>query len=87
MIIEENNLPDVRGLAKVRVETEAEALRWFFEGEKSRTYGHHFLNPVRTGHFQACLATFNNSDLMNSSGLFLRMFFLRKMTLSIDILT
>jgi hypothetical protein len=46
MIIEENHLPDVRGLAKVRVETEAQALQWFFEGEKSRTYGHHFLNPV-----------------------------------------
>ena len=46
MIIEENHLPDVRGLAKVRVETEAQALRCFFEGEKSRTYGHHSLNPV-----------------------------------------
>ncbi|KAG0619382.1 hypothetical protein M758_4G135700 [Ceratodon purpureus] len=46
MIIEENHLPAVRGLAKIRVETEAQAVQWFFEGEKSRTYGHHILNPL-----------------------------------------
>lgn len=56
MIIEENHLPDVRGLAKVRVDTEAEALRWFFEGEKARTYGHHFLNPVTSPMWTAYLS-------------------------------
>lgn len=44
MIIEENGLVDVRGLARPRVETEAQALKLFLEGEKGRTYGNHALN-------------------------------------------
>lgn len=46
MIIEDNQLLNVRGLAKVRVETETEALKWFQEGEKSRSFGNHFLNSI-----------------------------------------
>ncbi|XP_024372831.1 kinesin-like protein KLP1 isoform X4 [Physcomitrium patens] len=46
MIIEDNQLLNVRGLAKVRVETETEALKWFQEGEKSRSFGNHFLNSL-----------------------------------------
>ncbi|KAG0630812.1 hypothetical protein M758_1G204900 [Ceratodon purpureus] len=44
MIIEENGLIDIRGLAKIRVETEAQAIKWFNEGEKQRSYGQHLLN-------------------------------------------
>ena len=46
MIIEENGLVDVRGLAKIRVETEAQAIKWFNAGEKQRSYGQHLLNQV-----------------------------------------
>ena len=47
MILEENNIVDIRGLAKIRVENEMEALKLFFEGEKLRSYGRHLLNQVR----------------------------------------
>lgn len=46
MVIEENGLVDVRGLAKIRVETEAQGMKWFNEGEKHRSYGQHLLNQV-----------------------------------------
>ena len=46
MIIEENGLVDVRGLTKIRVETEAEAIKWLNGGEKQRSYGQHLLNQV-----------------------------------------
>lgn len=47
MILEENNIVDIRGLAKIRVENEMETLKLFFEGEKLRSYGRHLLNQVR----------------------------------------
>jgi len=47
MIIEENGLIDVRGLVRPHIETEAQAMKWFLEGEKARTYGNHVLNQVR----------------------------------------
>jgi hypothetical protein len=46
MVIEENNLVDIRGLAKIRVKTEAQAMKWFNEGEKHRSYRQHLLNQV-----------------------------------------
>lgn len=46
MIIEENGVVDLRGLTKIQVETEAQAIKWFNEGEKQRSYGHHLLNQV-----------------------------------------
>lgn len=54
MIIEENGLVDVRGLARPRVETEAQAIKWFLEGEKARTYGNHWLNEVRRHAMHFC---------------------------------
>jgi len=50
MILEENNIVDIRGLAKIRVENEMETLKLFFEGEKLRSYGRHLLNQVRFFH-------------------------------------
>jgi len=46
MIIEENGLVDVRGLTRPGVETEAQAMKWFLEGEKARTYANHAINQV-----------------------------------------
>lgn len=46
MILEENGIVELRGLAKIRVENEAETLKLFFEGEKLRSYAHHTMNQV-----------------------------------------
>jgi hypothetical protein len=46
MILEENGLVELRGLTKMPVENEAEALKLYFEGEKLRSYSDHSLNQV-----------------------------------------
>uniref|UniRef100_A0A7I4DH23 Kinesin motor domain-containing protein n=2 Tax=Physcomitrium patens TaxID=3218 RepID=A0A7I4DH23_PHYPA len=46
MIIEESGYVYIRGLAKIPVETEAQALMCFSEGEKQRSYACHQINQV-----------------------------------------
>ncbi|KAH9532915.1 hypothetical protein CY35_18G024400 [Sphagnum magellanicum] len=46
MILEENGLVELRGLTKMPVENEAEALKLYFEGEKLRSYSDHSLNQM-----------------------------------------
>jgi hypothetical protein len=48
MILEDNGLLEIPGLAKIPVENEAETLKLYFEGEKLRSYSNHTLNQVGT---------------------------------------
>ncbi len=48
MILEDNGLLEISGLAKIPVENEAETLKLYFEGEKLRSYSNHTLNQVGT---------------------------------------
>ncbi|CAM6016210.1 unnamed protein product [Sphagnum balticum] len=56
MILEENGLVELRGLTKMPVENEAEALKLYFEGEKLRSYSDHSLNQMSSR--SHCVLTF-----------------------------
>ncbi|CAK9220135.1 unnamed protein product [Sphagnum troendelagicum] len=56
MILEDNGLLEIPGLAKIPVENEAETLKLYFEGEKLRSYSNHTLNQMSSR--SHCVLTF-----------------------------
>lgn len=67
MIIEESGYVYIRGLAKIPVETEAQALMCFSEGEKQRSYACHQINQV-TRNSKLVLLHFVSSNVCCSGG-------------------
>ena len=66
MFLEDNGVVEIRGLAKIRVENEAETLKLFFEGEKLRSYAHHTMNQVSELSFAMVLCKCRVPNLCHS---------------------